>query len=401
MAQIMNTNKQQAHYWIYPLLPAVLGALSVLLVAGMGVLSLAAASMLIAAGVVSGMLLAKRNASAMQAALDEREQTLREQFHSEIEAFFGGLGELESAITSLWVKQIETGRSQTEQAIFELTSRFSGIVVKLDETVKASSLSAESADSSQGLVAVFNNSETQLQSVIGSLLEVIGRGNNLLKEVGNLVPFIDELKGMAATVDNIAGQTNLLALNAAIEAARAGESGRGFAVVADEVRGLSNKSGESGKKIAEMVLTISTAIAAAFESAKKSSEQDAAAKSRAESAIHEVLNNFRLVTKDLADAAAILRASSEGIKGEVAESLVQLQFQDRVSQILCHVKDNINAFPAYLQQGEQRYREQGQLQAIDWSGLLHKLEQSYATTEEKTNHCGEKAQVAAEEITFF
>jgi methyl-accepting chemotaxis protein len=397
----MNTDKQITYNWIYPLFPAVLGALSLLFVAGMGVLSLAVAPMLIAAGVVSAMLLAKRNASAMQAALGEREQTMREQFRSEIEAFFGGLSGLESAITSLWVKQIETGRSQTEQAIFELTSRFSGIVVKLAETVKASSMSAESADSSQGLVAVFNHSETRLQAVIAALLEVIGRGDKLLKEVGSLVPFVDELKGMAISVDSIAGQTNLLALNAAIEAARAGEAGRGFAVVADEVRSLSNKSSETGKKIAERVLTISTAIHTAFDSAKKSGEQDAAAKSMAESAIHEVLNNFRLVTKDLEDAAASLRASSEGIKAEVAESLVQLQFQDRVSQILCHVKDNINAFPAYLQQGEQRFREQGRLQAIDWSGLLQQLEQSYATTEEKSNHSGTNAEAAEDEITFF
>ena len=393
----MNINKQAMTFWTYMLLPSVLGAAALLAMAETGIVSLLVATGIVAAGLTFSRLLAQRHAAILKTTLNEHEQSWKKLHREEIESFFNGLGGVESEITSLWVKQIETGRNQTEQAMVELTVRFSGIVDQLDKTVKASSLSG---DENQGLVAVFSRSEAQLQSVIQSLLEVIGRGNNLLSEVGELVPFIDQLNGMAASVADIADQTNLLALNAAIEAARAGEAGRGFAVVADEVRNLSDKSGGTGKQIAKTVKVISTAISTAFEAAKKSAKQDAEAKAKAEEAIREVLNNFRAVTKDLADAAALLRESSEGIKGEVAESLVQLQFQDRVSQILSHVKDNINAFPAYLQQGEQKFREGGQLQAIDWSGLLQKLEQSYATKEERINS-GKMAAAGEEEITFF
>lgn len=396
------TNKRFTTLWVYPLFPAAMGILSLLVVAGPGLASLVAGAVLLAIGIASGMLLTKRNAAACQATLLEHEQSWKRQHHAEVESFFSCLNDIESGITSLWVKQIETGRSQTEQAMIELTVRFSGIVDKLDETVKASSLSAGTVDNNDGLVAVFSKSESQLQSVINSLLEVIGRGDNLLGEVSNLVSFIDELEAMSTSVSDIAGQTNLLALNAAIEAARAGEAGRGFAVVADEVRKLSNNSGATGRKIAETVKVINVAISKAFENAKRSAEQDTASKANAEAAISEVLNDFRSVTNELVDAAAILRTSSEGIKSEVAESLVQLQFQDRVSQILSHVKDNINAFPAYLQQSEQKFREHGQLQAIDWSDLLHKLEHSYATTEERNNHSGKKTAASnSDEITFF
>lgn len=396
----MDNNKHLANFLAYPLAPAGLGAAILLVIAGMGISSLIAATVLVAAGIASSLLLAKHHAAALQTALSEQKQSLNKQHYAEVESFLGGLNGIENEITSRWVKQIETGRSQTEQAMIELTVRFSGIVDQLDKTVKASSLSAGAAENNQGLVAVFSKSETQLQSVIHSLLEVIGRGNSLLGEVSQLVPFIEQLEAMSTSVSEIAGQTNLLALNAAIEAARAGESGRGFAVVADEVRKLSNSSGATGKKIAETVKVINQAISAAFKNAKESAERDAASKTNADAAISEVLNNFRSVTQELTDAAGILRTSSENIKGEVAESLVQLQFQDRVSQILSHVKDNIDAFPAYLQQSEQKYREHGQLQVIDWSDLLHKLESSYATTEERSNHSG-KQTATDDEITFF
>lgn len=381
--------------------PAALGAVAVPATGGIGLATLAVAAALIFLGVISGLLLSRRQAAELERVVAACEASCQEQHRAEVGAFLDGLEILETEVTSLWAKQIETGRSESEQAMIELTARFSGIVDKLDEAVKASSLSAESVDNDQGLVAVFAKSETQLQTVTESLRSALSHSDTLLHGMGELVQYTEQLKEMAVAVASIADQTNLLALNAAIEAARAGEAGRGFAVVADEVRKLSNKSGETGRHITEKVRVISEAISSAFETAERSSEQDNASVARSEEAIRGVLDDFRQVTGGLVEAAEILRTTGAGIKNEVAESLVQLQFQDRVSQILSHVRDNINTFPVYLQQNEQKFREQGRLMAIDWSGLLHELERSYATTEERSNHSGKQTAAADEEITFF
>jgi methyl-accepting chemotaxis protein len=395
----MNGNK--TNHWIYPLLPGALGAISLPLLGGMNLVNLAVAAGVLAAGVFAGVMLVKRNAAMLQAAAQDSEHACCTRYRADVEAFLDGLSNMESQVTSLWVKQIESGRTQSEQAMIELTGRFSGIVENLDQAIRAASLSAESVDNPQGLKAIFTRSETRLQDVIQHMRDTLSHGGELLGSVGNLVQFIDQLKEMAASVASIADRTNLLALNAAIEAARAGEAGRGFAVVADEVRKLSNLSGETGRQISDKVQIISKAISTSFEVAEKSAEADAASVTQSEAALYGVLEEFRQVTGGLTEAATILRTTGSGIKGEVAESLVQLQFQDRVSQILCHVRDNINAFPAYLQQSEEKYYEQGRLMAIDWTGLLQQLERSYATNEERNIHTGGKAAAADDEITFF
>jgi methyl-accepting chemotaxis protein len=389
-------------FYLCTVVPATLGALVLLVTGGVGLVNGVIAAGLVAAGAVSGMVATKRQAAREQAALTSQRQELESVWQTEMGHYLDSLERFGSEVALLWAKHIETGRSQSEEAMIDLTNRFSGIVNRLEEAVNASNLSADSVDSAQGLSAVFGRSETRLQAVIQSLRAALSNKDNLLHEVGQLVQFIDQLKDMAVGVAQIADQTNLLALNAAIEAARAGEAGRGFAVVADEVRKLSNLSGETGRRIGEKVRSLNDAIVSTFKEAEKTAEQDTSSVTESEVSIHEVLDDFKQVTQGLNDAAAILRSAGTGIKAEVAESLVQLQFQDRVSQILSHVRDNISSLPVYLQQSDQRSRASGRLVKLEFTGLLKDMEQSYATNEERRTHGGSHAAASADdEITFF
>jgi methyl-accepting chemotaxis protein len=290
-------------------------------------------------------------------------------------------------IAPIWAGLLESSRGQMESAISSLAERFAGIVGRLDQAVSASSQSAGAVgDSNHGLVAVFAKSERELDSVATSLKSAVSSKSAMLEKVQGLNKFIDELHAMATDVASIAAQTNLLALNAAIEAARAGEQGRGFAVVANEVRMLSNRSGETGKRIAEKVNVISEGIidtcrvvALSMDSENKSMEQS-------EEVIGTVLSEFRNVTDALVNSSNILKQESIGIKAEVGNALVQLQFQDRVSQIMTHVKHNIESLPVYLEQNRLEYEQDNFLSPLESDSLLAELEKTYATDEERALH---------------
>nr|WP_229265503.1 methyl-accepting chemotaxis protein [Duganella sp. 1224] len=227
----------------------------------------------------------------------------------------------------------------------------------------------------------------------------------MLAQIKDLERFTRELRGMAEGVASIAAQTNLLALNAAIEAARAGPAGAGFAVVASEVRMLSMRSAETGKEITNRVGLISSAILAASQAAEQSSDAEDKSMQSAEGMIESVLNQFRQMTDALVQSSELLKRESLGIQGEVGEALVQLQFQDRVSQVLSHVRENMERLPALLREHRAAYEASGVLEALDPQPLLQALQKTYAMAEEHAVHRGVShaapAAADADEITFF
>ena len=301
----------------------------------------------------------------------------------------------------IWAKQVESSRHQTEEAIVSLVNRFTGIATRLQETVQASQHAAGELDgqAADGALEVLARSDSELSQVINSLKATQTSRDQTLAQVRSLTAYTGELRTMAADVAAIAAQTNLLALNAAIEAARAGEAGRGFAVVADAVRSLSSKSSETGQQMSAKVDIINNAITQLVQAASSSADQDSHSVAESENSIQVVLTRFQTITGRLAESADLLKQESYGIRDEMTEVLVNLQFQDRVSQILSHVRDNMHALHDHLLQASQTPDQPVAIDARQW---LARMETTYATDEQRRLHHGEASvQPNSQDITFF
>lgn len=292
----------------------------------------------------------------------------------------------------IWGHHIETARAQTELAINGLAERFGHLA---DELKRSTEMSAEVAGSLEGgMDSSFGQAEKGLEFVVNSLQNALQDRDGLLSQINGLDTFVEELDTMAQDVAKIAGQTNLLALNAAIEAARAGEQGRGFAVVADEVRNLSRLSAETGERIGTKVRYIGDAIRSAVNAAQASRGRDSAAVQTSEQTIQSILGEFQELGQKLVASAEALRQSNLEIQSEVEGSLVQLQFQDRIGQMLSHVRDSMSNVAQRMKSCD----------VLDVPAALQEMEASYAMAEERNNHShggSSKAAASGGDITFF
>ncbi|MDD2701040.1 MAG: methyl-accepting chemotaxis protein [Sideroxydans sp.] len=362
----------------------------------------AAAGLLLIA-VVTGVLSVNKQRAALLAVVAVMRRQMDEELEQERAKHIAGLGEVCEEVIPVWSSQIEMARSHTEHAITDLSMRFANLSQRLSAAVAASG--GDGGSGQAGLVALLQNSQSELNSIITSLRAALEVKQSMLGEVQSLSRFTGDLQKMAQEVADIAGQTNLLALNAAIEAARAGEVGRGFAVVADEVRKLSNMSGETGKKMSETVETVNKAIVSTLRVSEQYARQDAEMVQNSEQTIATVLSQFGEATSGLSSSTEMLRQESQEIGGEIANVLVDLQFQDRVSQMLMHVRNDLDKLDAHLQESDSERAAGNVLVPMDARAWLNELAQTYTMPEQHAAHNGEQA--ATEEtsndsdITFF
>jgi methyl-accepting chemotaxis protein len=280
------------------------------------------------------------------------------------------LGPLMQDVLPLWGKNVEIAREQSTDAIDALVVKFVGVNQRIGDALV---LLSGGASGNQAL-RVIEVGEQQLAGIVTSLEQAVVARSSVLNKMEGLGKISGELRSMGDLVGEIAFKTNLLAINAAIEAARAGESGRGFAVVATEVRKLSTQSAETGKHITKSVQVINETIHDALKAVQALSSSEASMIDNSKVVIGGVITEFNKVTTDLTNAVGQMSEVSRGVEQDVNEVLVNLQFQDRVRQILEQVQQDMDRLVGCLVEGTPLPDRQ------DW---INALNASYTTMEQR------------------
>ena len=292
------------------------------------------------------------------------------------------------AVVPVWADQTAHARTELELAVTALAARFSAMQRQLRQALDASGM-----ESNRNLHTTIEAGASALAGVIRDLQDAAQARTGMVDRIQELTTITGELQGMSGEVASIAKQTNLLALNAAIEAAHAQGLGQGFKVVADEVRILSTRSGATGTAMTHKVQGIDKALTQALKATQAFARHDEAMIRTAEATIQEVLRGFQTGASSLAESACRFEEVGGALGGELSETLVHLQFQDRVSQILENVVTDMRRFAQHFEHAST------EVEADRW---LEELAQTYTTHEQQAIHRGEAAAVQEDaDITFF
>jgi len=284
------------------------------------------------------------------------------------------LGQLMPSVLPKWKDNLHLVQRETEQAIQGLTQSFTNMQANLQLAMGQQGTIAQDS-----LVQALRKAKDELPHVVESLGKSQESRGQVREEIQGISRRIKELQGMVEGVSKVSAQTNLLALNAAIQAARAGEAGKGFGVVADEVRALSKLSADTSRSMHLKVEEIAQVIHSSVESAQKSSQQDASLTEQAKSTVGNILQELSARWSETENRMQLLESVGKETNANILTVMVDLQFQDRVSQILSHVFQDIERLAEILKRNEK---------IPDPKEWLSQLESSYTTLEQEEAHAG-------------
>ena len=265
-------------------------------------------------------------------------------------------------------------------------------MVTLVEGMLAELRSAKLEMGSEGIVPIIERSESELKKVVMVLKALKASRDGLF---GKLESYATDLSEMGADVQQIALQIQLLSMNGTIEAVRSNGGGKSFAVVVSEMRNLSVKSSEVGAKISKKVQTVNAALAEMFTHEHAGGALEATSSiDKAEREIETILAEFKGLGDRLKTTVGSTERGSSDLKGRIESALVALQFQDRVSQIVSHVCNNMAELDSTLSG-----HIDGELNVNAWIDRMSNL---YTATEEFENLHGRSRGVRpAATVTFF
>lgn len=293
----------------------------------------------------------------------------------------------------IWSGQIESARQQTREAITGLAGQFNQLVKQLETAISASESGGKSGESTAEVIA---SAEKRLAGLIEVLHGIQQGREKVIAEVSGLSGYTDELTDMANQMAMIAWQTNLLALNASVQAAHAGIYGKAFAIIAAEVRTLSGYAADTSKSMAKSVAVMNAALEETAEVSNELTLKDEETAQRVMQIAHQVISQYHALAGHLGESTHRLQETGSRIHGEIGQVLVSLQFEDRTSQILSHIVENMEELHDL---SEKSNAVQNEINPEKW---LEKMASSYTMAEQRLDHHGVSNDAQEEtEITFF
>lgn len=229
---------------------------------------------------------------------------------------------------------------EVERASCDLTERFRALALsataqgEIVEALVEAIGTIELADKKmtlQEFTSLFGNT---LDDAISKLLFVSKKAVAMVYSMEDTFKNLEEIEKFSREIQAITKKTRLLALNANIEAARAGHAGMGFTVVADEVKALSEHISDLSQAMCARTGSIMHSANTSYDVLKEVATMDMNSNLEAKETLHQLMKGLALQNEKTLQVMQQSAGTSREIAQTIQSMVVNLQFQDRNTQII-------------------------------------------------------------------
>lgn len=275
-------------------------------------------------------------------------------------------------VLPVWQGNVQLARAQTQSAIDGLTARFVGIHERLSGALDPARHGANGE-----ILQTVQHAAEQLGSIASALEGMLASRQLLVTKFDSLMAANDEIRRLAQQNEQLAGQTGVTDL------------------LSDEQswQELAERSAENSRQIAARAKSARQQIMAAIGANGDAAASTDGVAENSRAVIDQIIADFRHSAMKLTTTVEALEDEGREVDREVCDILVHLQFQDRISQILDHVQQDI------LRLRSAAIEAQALPSPQQW---LAELEKTYTTQEQRQIHAGQQGHpVPPSQVDFF
>jgi len=279
---------------------------------------------------------------------------------------------LVQAVVPAWRNNVQLARTQTQEAIDKLTQRFVGIHQRLGGAV-----SLAEGGKNGDVLQVIQNAAQQLGGIADALEQVLTTRDALLRKIEALSQHNEDIRQLGLQVEQIAARTGVTDL---------------FSDQASWTE-LAARSAEAGRQIVNKTKAVQQQIQATHLSANQLDADAGRMVDDSRMVIDSVIADFRQSADKLSGTVGQLEEENREVDQEVCDILVNLQFQDRISQILDHVQLDMVKLTGMVESAAPLPPS---------AAWLADLEKTYTTQEQRQVHAGQQADKSLQsQVDFF
>lgn len=321
-------------------------------------------------------------------------QKNQQEQNTAIHAYINELEKLFLKVNPILLRQVQSSRFHTEREVTALTEQFAAMVKQLEQIISSSG-DVKSNNVTDTLNTAIEETKNIFDSIDHIIVEQVSNNEDksLNTQISKLELLIHNIKKSEQELNQLANDITLTY-----------QTNSQSSIATEEISHLAHTLSASIEKSSQTSQNINAILISATEILTNIKNANATNMLDAKNSLNNALMQLKSILSIYKNNADRLRDSSEHIHHEICAVLVAFQFQDRVSQMLAQVENNL----ACLDETLQLTRNQGDQRHADMINIEHTLQQmklDYSMPEQYANHIADQAvrdnPSQDDDLTFF
>jgi methyl-accepting chemotaxis protein len=241
--------------------------------------------------------------------------------------------------------QLQETAAQIETAVSGVCGNFQEMAVRTQSSVsRASQFLAGDRGQGGGTISLdelANRARLTMEDLLRRGREAQAISKRALDQIRVIEKAANTISSHLTSLDDISQGNRLLAVNARIQAVTAASGGKGISAMANEMAGQARLSVEIVESIREVATDLNRVAASASAELAVMAEADQKSFDTSRREVEGALNEFQRVHNSLEQMVTSMTDEGRIVGKEISEAVRALQFQDRVSQRIGHVVDQL------------------------------------------------------------